>query len=112
VFAWKGETVEEYWDLTMRAIDWGQEEGPTLIVDDGGDMTLLILEGAEWEAKYEATGALPDASRVESDDERALLNMLRREIPLNPTRFRTMSKLVRGVSEETTTGVMRLYQLA
>ncbi len=56
VFAWKGETLEEYWNLTMRAIDWGDESGPNLIVDDGGDMTLLILEGAEWEAKYEETG--------------------------------------------------------
>lgn len=90
VFAWKGESVEEYWELTLRTLDWGNEEGPNMIVDDGGDMTLMVLEGAEWEAKYEANGALPDPSRVESDDERALLELLRREIPKNPTRFRRM----------------------
>ena len=59
-----------------------------MIVDDGGDMTMMVLEGAEWEAKYEATGELPDASRVENDDERALLELFKREIPKNPTRFR------------------------
>lgn len=115
VFAWKGESCEEYWDLTMRTIDWGQgegEEGPNMIVDDGGDMTMLILDGAEWEVKYEQTGELPDPTREEGDDMRALLSMLRREIPKNPTRFRKMVKLIVGISEETTTGVMRLYQLA
>jgi len=93
----------------MRAIDWGTEDGPNMIVDDGGDMTMLILDGAEWELKYETTGELPDPSREEGDDMRALFTMLRREIPKNPNRFRKMVKLVKGVSEETTTGVMRLY---
>ena len=69
-------------------MDWGNGEGPNLIVDDGGDMTLLLLEGSEWERRYEATGELPDPSRVESDDEKALFSMLRREIPKHPNRFR------------------------
>jgi adenosylhomocysteinase len=74
----------------MRALDWGEDVGPNMIVDDGGDMTLLVLEGAEWEARYEKTGELPDPSRCESDDEKALFNLLKNEIPKNPTRFRKM----------------------
>lgn len=95
----------------MRALDWGDGQGPNLLVDDGGDMTLLVLEGAEWEVKYEQTKELPDPSRYTSDDEKALYSLLRKVIPQYPNRFRQMSTQIRGVSEETTTGVMRLYQL-
>lgn len=69
VFAWKGETLAEYWECTYNALIWPDGKGPNIIVDDGGDATMMIIEGAQWEAKYEATGALPDANRVESEDE-------------------------------------------
>lgn len=72
---------------------------------------MMLLQGAEWEEKYEATGELPDPTRVESDDEKAFYALLKREIPNHPGRFRRWSQKVIGVSEETTTGVMRLYQL-
>lgn len=74
-------------------------------------MTLLVLEGAEWEAKYEKTGELPDPTRYTSDDERGLYTLIRHSIPNHPNRFRTWASQIRGISEETTTGVMRLYQL-
>lgn len=69
MFAWKGETLLEYWECTVRALDWGNGQGPTLIVDDGGDMTMMLLEGVKWEKKYEANGELPEPARAESEDE-------------------------------------------
>ncbi|CAD8138019.1 unnamed protein product [Paramecium octaurelia] len=112
VFAWKGETLLEYWECTVRALDWGNGQGPTLIVDDGGDMTMMLLEGVKWEKKYEANGELPEPARAESEDEQAFLTVLRREIQQTPNKFRNYVAQVKGVSEETTTGVHRLKQIA
>eukprot|EP00499_Haloplacidia_sp_CaronLabIsolate_P005401 CAMPEP_0196781782 /NCGR_PEP_ID=MMETSP1104-20130614/10359_1 /TAXON_ID=33652 /ORGANISM="Cafeteria sp., Strain Caron Lab Isolate" /LENGTH=483 /DNA_ID=CAMNT_0042152013 /DNA_START=34 /DNA_END=1485 /DNA_ORIENTATION=+ len=115
VFAWKGETLEEYWECTMRACTWPEDDGkglgPDLIVDDGGDMTLLIHEGVKFERKFEADGSLPDPESTDNAEMKIVLGILRREIPLNPKRFRTMAERLVGVSEETTTGVHRLYQM-
>lgn len=80
-----------------------------MIVDDGGDMTILLIEGSIWEEKYEKTNELPDPSSYEADDEKALYGLLKRVIPSNTKRFRALSKDLKGISEETTTGVMRLY---
>lgn len=112
VFAWKGENLEEYWELTYNALIWPDGKGPNIIVDDGGDATMMIIEGAKWEARYEETGALPDASRVETEDEKQLFNFLKLQIPQNPKLWRSVIADCFGVSEETTTGVHRLYKLA
>jgi adenosylhomocysteinase len=108
VFAWKGETLEEYWWCTGEALTWPDGTGPTQIVDDGGDATLLIHKGAE----FEAAGAVPEFNAASEPEEwGVILDLLRKELKSDATRFRTMSKAIRGVSEETTTGVHRLYQM-
>lgn len=112
VFAWKGETCDEYWWCTLRALEFGDGQGPDSIVDDGGDMTIMLIEGAKWEKLYRETKQLPDPSAYKYDDEIALYACLREVIPQNPNRFTNLSKKVKGVSEETTTGVARLYQLS
>ncbi|KAM3131694.1 hypothetical protein pb186bvf_016225 [Paramecium bursaria] len=112
VFAWKGMNLDEYWECTLKALDWGNGLGPTLIVDDGGDMTMMLLEGSKWEKIWEEEQRLPDPSRVETEDEQALFRILQLEIPKNPNKFRNYVSQVKGVSEETTTGVLRLNQLA
>jgi len=112
VFAWKGETLQEYWECTLQALTFPDGLGPTTIVDDGGDATMMILLGREWEQAYEKDGSLPDPSKAGSEDEEALLALLRKIIPENPKRFRDLSKNLVGISEETTTGVHRLYELA
>jgi adenosylhomocysteinase len=106
VFAWKGETLEEYWWCTERALLWPDGSGPDLIVDDGGDATLLIHKGAE----FEAAGRVPDFN-PDSDPEEwgVILDLLRQEQRLNPGRWTKVAAGCRGVSEETTTGVHRLY---
>ena len=107
VFAWKGETLEEYWWCTDRALRWPDGGGPEQIVDDGGDATLLIHSGAE----FEAAGRVPDYNPREDPEEwQFVLALLRRELAEDPKRFRRLAAGVRGVSEETTTGVHRLYQ--
>ena len=115
VYAWKGESLEDYWECTFKAVCWPKEdgsvEGPDLIVDDGGDMTLMIHEGAKWEALYEKDGTLPDPEAVEGEDFKCLLALLRREIPKNCHLWRSIADKCLGVSEETTTGVLRLYQM-
>jgi adenosylhomocysteinase len=108
VFAWKGETLEEYWWCTSEALTWPDGSGPTQIVDDGGDATLLIHKGAE----FEAAGAVPGFNAASEPEEwGVILDLLRKELKTDATRFRKMSKAIRGVSEETTTGVHRLYQM-
>merc|ERR1712113_1353712 len=87
-------------------------DGPNLIVDDGGDATLLIHEGTKAEAQYAKDKTLPDPSSTDNDEMKIVLGLLAREIPKDPKRFTTMSKRIVGVSEETTTGVHRLYQMA
>ncbi len=108
VFAWKGETLEEYWWCTDRMLTWEGFDGPTLIVDDGGDATLLVHKGAE----YGRLGAVPsfDAA-TESEEWGVILDLLRERIAADKDHYVRMAGSVRGVSEETTTGVHRLYEM-
>jgi len=106
VFAWKGESLEEYWACTERALDFGSGRGPTQIVDDGGDATLLIHKGAE----YEKAGAVPDPKTAESEEFACVLALLGRLFKADPRRFTKIAAEMRGVTEETTTGVHRLYE--
>jgi adenosylhomocysteinase len=107
VFAWKGETLEEYWSLTERALDFGDGRGPTQIVDDGGDATLLIHKGVE----YEKAGRVPDPATAESEEFAVVLRLLGRLQQQEPGRWQRVAAECRGVSEETTTGVHRLYEM-
>ena len=111
VFAWKGETLEEYWECTEQILAW-PGEGPTMILDDGGDATLLVHLGVD----FEAAGAVP-ADRAPGDpgyshEYNVILGVLRRSLPVDPQRWTRIAQGIGGVSEETTTGVHRLYQLA
>jgi adenosylhomocysteinase len=106
VFAWKGETLEEYWDLTLRAIAFPGDRGPQLVVDDGGDVTLLIHKGCELEE-----GGSWVNTPSNSHEEQVIKNVLKRVHQENPRRWTSIAKEWRGVSEETTTGVHRLYQM-
>ena len=110
VFAWKGETLEEYWWCTREALHFDQG-GPDLIVDDGGDATLLIHRGAEREAEFEATGIQPAVSTENEEIEQVDL-LLNKTLDENPRFWRDMADRCFGVSEETTTGVHRLYKMA
>ena len=113
VFAWKGMSLEEYWVATDNAITWPNNDGPYLIVDDGGDMTLLVHLGVEWELKHEADpSAVPDWENTQNEDERFMLKVIRSNLESNPRKWRNMAPKIVGVSEETTTGVMRLYEKA
>ncbi len=108
VYAWKGETLEDYWWCTDQALVWPDGSGPTLLLDDGGDATLLVHKGVE----FEKSGAVPDFDEErDSEEYGVILDLLRSEYRLNPSRWTTMAKDLRGVSEETTTGVHRLYQM-
>ena len=108
VFAWKGETLEEYWWCTSEALMWPDGNGPNLIVDDGGDATLLVHKGAE----FEGIGRVPEFNPSDDPEEwGVILDLLREEIARDPQRFTRVAKAIRGVSEETTTGVHRLYQM-
>jgi adenosylhomocysteinase len=107
VFAWKGESLEDYWNLTERALDFGGGRGPTQIVDDGGDATLLVHKGAE----FEQAGRVPDAATAENEEFAIVLRLLARVHAENPRRWQRVAAECRGVSEETTTGVHRLYDM-
>ena len=108
VFAWKGETLEEYWWCTEQALLWPDGAGPDLIVDDGGDATLLIHKGAE----YEASGTVPEFDPdAEPEEWGVILDLLRRVQDEDSGRWTRMGDRIRGVSEETTTGVHRLYEM-
>ncbi|MFB3110424.1 MAG: adenosylhomocysteinase [Gemmatimonadales bacterium] len=109
VFAWKGETLEEYWSCTERGLRWPDGSGPDLLVDDGGDATLLVHKGAE----FEAAGTVPVFDpETEPEEWSVILGTLRAEMERHPGRWTAMAKNIKGVSEETTTGVHRLYQMA
>lgn len=112
VFAWKGETVDEYWWCTMMALTWGSAEGPDLLVDDGGDATLLIHEGVKHEREFAKTGKLPDPDEADSAEGRAMLRVLRSEMEKDPAKWTKVAASMKGVSEETTTGVHRLMRMA
>jgi adenosylhomocysteinase len=112
VFAWKGESLEEYWWCTYQALAWNGFDGPNLIVDDGGDATLLIHEGVKAEAEYKASGTLPDPSSTDDPEFKIVLRLLSNTLKKDSQYFTKMSKSIVGVSEETTTGVHRLYQMA
>ncbi len=108
VFAWKGETLDEYWWCTDQALRWDGETGPNMILDDGGDATLLVHKGVE----FEKAGAVPAASATDSEEYAITLGLLARSVAAEPSRFTAMAEGIRGVSEETTTGVHRLYEFA
>ncbi len=108
VFAWKGETLEEYWWCTERALDFGKGKGPDLIVDDGGDATMMIIKGAQAEKD---TSILDVDYSNEPEDVRELMARIKAEFEINNTRWGKVASELRGVSEETTTGVHRLYQM-
>merc|ERR1711871_658857 len=112
VFAWKGETLEEYWWCTEQMLTWPGKDGPDMIVDDGGDATMLIHEGTKAEAKYEKDGTLPDPASTTNAEFKCVLAIIRESIKKDPKKWTKMSKSIHGVSEETTTGVHRSYQLA
>ncbi len=112
VFAWKGETLEEYWWCTLQAMIFKDSEGPDLIVDDGGDATLLIHQGYKFEEEYQKTGQIPDISYSNKNRELFILNsLLIKDIKEFPRRWHKIVKKLKGASEETTTGVNRLYQM-
>jgi adenosylhomocysteinase len=111
VYAWKGETLEEYWWCTEQALTWVGGDGvnsPNMILDDGGDATLLVHKGVE----YERAGAVPDPSTAESEEFAIILGVLQRSLEQDNQRWTKIAKGIQGVTEETTTGVHRLYQFA
>jgi adenosylhomocysteinase len=107
VFAWKGETLEEYWWCTEQALTW-PDEGPNMLLDDGGDATLLVHKGVE----YERAGAVPDPATADSEEFQIVLELLERSLADDPGKWTRIGAEIKGVTEETTTGVHRLYQMA
>merc|ERR1711904_754200 len=112
VFAWKGETLPEYWWCTEQMLTWPGCDDPDLIVDDGGDATMLIHKGREFEEKYAKDKSLPDPASTTNAEFKCVLQLVRGSIQVDPTKWTRMSKIVKGVSEETTTGVHRLKEMA
>src|SRR5262245_28972894 len=106
VFAWKGETLEEYWWCTEQILRWPDGGGPNMILDDGGDATLLVHLGVE----FEKAGRVPDATDDDSEEYRYVLAVLRRTLAEKRDLWTSIANGIKGVSEETTTGVHRLYQ--
>ncbi|KAK9807152.1 hypothetical protein WJX73_000939 [Symbiochloris irregularis] len=111
VFAWKGETLEEYWWCTEQCLTWPNGSGPQLLVDDGGDATLLIHEGQKAEAAYAKDKSLPDPDSTDNPEFKIVLSIIKAGLEGNPQKWTNMAKDLRGVSEETTTGVKRLYEM-
>jgi adenosylhomocysteinase len=108
VFAWKGETLEEYWQCAELAMTWPGEDGPNMILDDGGDATLLVHKGAE----YEKAGGVPSPSSDDSEELVIILDLLRNSLADHPGKWTAAANAIKGVTEETTTGVHRLYEMA
>jgi len=112
VFAWKGETLDEYWWCTEQMMTVPGADGCDQLVDDGGDATLLIHKGKEWEGKFAKDGSLPDPASTDNAELRVILQLLKDSIPLDKTKYTRMAAKCKGVSEETTTGVHRLKEMA
>jgi adenosylhomocysteinase len=112
VYAWKNESLEEYWWCTYQALTWPEQDGPNLIVDDGGDATMLIHEGVKAEKAFAADGTLPNPDSTDNAEFKIVLTLLRTTVQQDPTKWTRMAKGLIGVSEETTTGVHRLYNMA
>merc|ERR1712206_34180 len=112
VFAWKGETLPEYWWCTEQMMTVPGADGCDLLVDDGGDATMLIHKGKEFEEKFAKDGSLPDPSSTTNPEFKCVLQTLRDSIQADPTKWTRMAKQCKGVSEETTTGVLRLKEMA
>ena len=108
VFAWKGESLPEYWWCTEQMLTWPGGEGPNMILDDGGDATMLVLKGAQ----FEKAGVVPSADEDDPEEYRIILDVLRASLAADSTKWTRVAQQIRGVTEETTTGVHRLYQLA
>jgi len=108
VFAWKGETLEEYWWCTEQMMTWPGSDGPNMILDDGGDATMLLHKGAE----FERTGEVPDPTSASNEELAIVLGVLARSLKTDPSKWSRMAKDIKGVTEETTTGVKRLYKMA
>jgi adenosylhomocysteinase len=108
VFAWKGETLEEYWWCTEQMLTWPDGAGANMLLDDGGDATLLIHKGTQ----FEAAGVVPAAEDSDAEEYKVILDLLRRSVEKHPGKFTAMGKGIKGVTEETTTGVHRLYEFA
>ncbi|MGH9133131.1 MAG: adenosylhomocysteinase, partial [Ilumatobacteraceae bacterium] len=108
VFAWKGETLEEYWWCTEQMMTWDGYDGPNMILDDGGDATLLVHKGVE----YEKTGEVPDPTEASNPELAIVLGLLQRTMKADPQKWTRMAANIKGVTEETTTGVKRLYKMA
>ncbi|WP_344621331.1 adenosylhomocysteinase, partial [Actinosynnema pretiosum] len=108
VFAWKGESLAEYWWTAESMLTWPDGQGPNMILDDGGDATLLVHKGAQ----YEKAGVVPAASEDDSEEWALVLETLRNSLAADAGKWTKIAEGIRGVTEETTTGVMRLYQLA
>ena len=108
VFAWKGETLPEYWWCTDQILTWPGGEGPNMILDDGGDATMLVHKGTEWEA----AGQVPSTTEEDSEEFGVFKELVRETLKTDPQKWTTVAQGIRGVTEETTTGVHRLYQLA
>jgi len=106
VFAWKGETLEEYWWCTEQALTWPGADGPNMILDDGGDATLLVHKGAE----YEKAGAVPAATADDPEEWHVIIDLLKRTVT-GEKRWTAIAEQIKGVTEETTTGVHRLYEM-
>jgi adenosylhomocysteinase len=107
VFAWKGESLQEYWWCTEQALRWPDGSGPNMILDDGGDATLLVHQGAE----FEKAGAVPAVETATSDEHAVILELLHRSLSEDKQRWTRLAADIRGVTEETTTGVHRLYEM-
>jgi len=112
VFAWKGETLPEYWWCTEQMMTVPGQDGCDLLVDDGGDATLLIHKGKEFEEKFAKDGSLPDPASTDNAEFKCILQLLKDSIPADKTKYSRMAKKCQGVSEETTTGVHRLKEMA
>jgi adenosylhomocysteinase len=108
VFAWKGETLEEYWWCTDQMMSWDGHDGPNMILDDGGDATMLVHKGVE----YEKAGAVPDPTEASNPELAIVLGVLQRSLNNDPSKWTRMAAGIKGVTEETTTGVKRLYKMA